>query len=125
MDTGKGEFVLLRIENPARATTLIDRGRIADNAWRRLRGLIGVRELTDGDGLLIEPCKGVHCMFMSIPIDVVYVSKENEVVAVDEAMKPWRIGRLYRRSHRVLELPAGTVAQTRTQVGDRLEIHRP
>lgn len=115
---------MLHIENSVRNTTLIEDGRVADNSWTRLRGLIGVRHLPEGDGMLIEPCKGVHCMFMSIPIDVVYVSKEDEVVAIDTAMKPWRFGRIYRRSHYAVELPAGSVVRTKTEVGDRLEVQR-
>jgi hypothetical protein len=39
---------------------------VANNYWTRLRGLIGVRRLDEGDGMAIIPCKGVHCMFMSI-----------------------------------------------------------
>lgn len=115
---------MLHIDNKARNTTLVEDGRVAANPWTRLRGLIGVRHLPDGDGLLIEPCKGVHCLFMSIPIDVVYLSRENEVVAIDAEMKPWRIGRIYPQSHYAVELPAGAVARTKTEVGDRLEVQR-
>ena len=116
--------MMLHIENVVRRTTLVEEGRLAVNPWTRFRGLIGVRHFPEGDGLLIEPCKGVHCMFMSIPIDVVYVSKENEVVAIDERMKPWRVGRIYRQSHFVVEMPAGAIARTKTAVGDRLDVQR-
>jgi len=68
---------MLKVENLTQGTTVVERGRIADNAWTRFKGLIGVRELAEGDGLAIIPCSGVHCMFMSIPIDVVYVDKED------------------------------------------------
>ena len=100
---------MVHVDNATRQVTLMDEGRMAANSWTRLRGLIGVKELTTGEGLLIKPCHGVHCMFMSIPIDVVYADSEDRVVAVDRAMKPWRIGKIYSKSAYVIELPAGSV----------------
>jgi uncharacterized protein len=113
---------MLKVKNLTREVTLVRRGRVADNRWTRLKGLIGVRDLPKGDGLLIKPCKGVHCMFMSIPIDVLYVDGDDRVIGVDERMKPWRIGRIYAKGRYVIELPAGTLAQTGTRVGDELRV---
>jgi len=113
---------MLKVENLTQGTTVVERGRIADNAWTRFKGLIGVRELAEGDGLAIIPCSGVHCMFMSIPIDVVYVDKEDRVVALDANMKPWAVGRMRRGVRYVIELPTGTIARTRTRTGDQLQV---
>jgi uncharacterized membrane protein (UPF0127 family) len=113
---------MVHVENTTRTITLLDAGRLAANSWTRLRGLIGVKELRAGDGLLIKPCHGVHCMFMSIPIDVVYVDRQDRVVAVDHAMKPWRVGKIYGNSVYVIELPAGAVEKTGTQPGDQLNV---
>jgi hypothetical protein len=87
-----------------------------------LRGLIGVRHLEDGDGMAIIPSNGVHCMFMSIPIDVIYVDREDRVVDVDANMKPWAIGRPRRAARYVIELPAGMAGRTGTQAGDQLRV---
>jgi uncharacterized protein len=113
---------MVHVENATRNVTLLDAGQMADNSWTRLRGLIGVKALPQGDGLLIKPCHGVHCMFMSIPIDVVYVDRDDRVVAIDAAMKPWRVGKIYGQSAYVIELPAGFVEQTGTQPGDQLKV---
>jgi uncharacterized protein len=113
---------MLNVKNLTREVTLVRGGRVADNRWSRLKGLIGVRSLPEGDGLLIKPCKGVHCMFMSIPIDVLYVDRDDRVIGVDEGMKPWQIGRIYGKGRYVIELPAGTLAQTGTRVGDALRV---
>ena len=113
---------MLYISNASRSTVLVDKGRVADNFWSRLKGLIGVRTLAEGDGLLIKGSKGVHCMFMSIPIDVLYVDNQDCIIAVDQAMKPWTIGRIRRASRYVIELPAGTAARTGTTVGDQLKV---
>ena len=111
---------MLRVENATRGVVLVERGRVAHNVWTRFKGLIGVRELPRGDGLAIIPCNGVHCMFMAIPIDVLYVSPDHRVVAMDPEMKPWAVGRFYRGAHYVVELPAGTIRETHTAVGDQL-----
>lgn len=113
---------MLHVENATRGTVLMDKGRLAANPWTRLRGLIGVRALDDGEGLLIRPCKGVHCMFMSIPIDVIYVDENDQVVDLDPHMKPWAVGRPRRRSRYVIELPAGAIARTHTAIGDQLRV---
>jgi uncharacterized membrane protein (UPF0127 family) len=113
---------MLHVVNETRGTTLIERGRVANNAWTRFKGLIGVRELPQGDGLAIIPCNGVHCMFMSIPIDVVYVDRDHRITAFDPVMKPWAVGRVHRDAQYVIELPAGTIERTGTQVGDQLSV---
>jgi hypothetical protein len=114
--------MMLHVENATRNTVLVDRGRVANNAWTRFKGLLGVRDLPEGDGLAIMPCKGVHCMFMSIPIDVVYVGDGDKVVALDPEMKPWAVGKMYRAARYVIELPAGTVRRTETTIGDQLKV---
>jgi uncharacterized membrane protein (UPF0127 family) len=112
---------MMKVNNISRSSELISTGRMANNPWTRLRGLIGVRNLPEGQGIVIEPCHGVHCMFMSIPIDVIYVNKQHQVVALDKAMQPWAVGKIYRDSHYVVEVPIGTIERTQTQVGDQLK----
>lgn len=113
---------MLHVDNIDQNTNVIDGGRVADNRWTRLKGLIGVKEFSQGDGLLIKPCKGVHCMFMSIPIDVLYISKEDTVIAMDPEMKPNAFGKMHRNCRYVIELPAGTIERTGTEVGHRLKV---
>ena len=113
---------MLQVTNTTRETSLVSKGRVANNFFTRLRGLVGVKELPAGDGMLIQPCNQVHCMFMSIPIDVLYLGSDGRVLAIDAAMRPWAVGRLVRGAKSVLELPAGMAATTKTTVGDQLQI---
>lgn len=113
----------LNVYNPRAQTHLVTVGTVADSFWTRFIGLIGRKELPHGDGLLIDPCGSIHCMFMSIPIDAVYLDKENRVVGIDHAIPPWRTGRSYRGAKRVLELPAGVANSSNTQVGDLLQVN--
>jgi uncharacterized protein len=112
----------LQIYNSQRRMNLVTVGSVADTFWRRGKGLIGRQHLDAGEGLLIDPCGSIHCFFMSIPIDVIYLDQENRVVGVDKELRPWRIGGFYRGAQRVLELPAGMIEASGTAVGDRLVV---
>ena len=113
---------MLQIENITQNQTLIDNGRVANNPLSRFRGLMGVRSLKRGEGLLIEPCDNVHTHFMRIPIDVIYVDAEHRVVHIDPVMLPWRIGRRQPKARYVIETPSGGAAASNTKVGDQLKL---
>ncbi len=110
------------VDNVTRGQSLASSGRVADTFWTSLRGLIGAPPLHPGEALLIVPSNSIHTHFMSFPIDVLYVDRALKVVALDENMRPWRMGRIHRRAHFVVELPAGAIASTGTQVGDQLHV---
>ncbi|HUW08506.1 MAG TPA: DUF192 domain-containing protein [Anaerolineae bacterium] len=112
----------IRVENLSRGQILVTSGRAADTYWSSLRGLIGSQPLAQGEGLLIVPCNSVHTHFMSFPIDVLYVDRDDRVVAMNHSMAPWRFGRLHRQAHFVIELPAGTLGRSGTEVGDQLQV---
>ena len=77
-----------------------------------------------GRGLWIVPSRGVHTIGMLFPIDLIFLSKEKEVVHVEEHVRPFRISAVSLKAMSVLELPAHTIYRTGTQVGDHLEITR-
>ena len=85
----------------------------------RLKGLLGRASLAAHHALLLEPCPQVHTWFMRFSIDVVFLDKQNRVVAVAENLVPWRISKLYPSARRTLELPCGTL-QGRVKPGDEL-----
>lgn len=113
---------MLHIENVTRQTILVEHGRVADTFWTKFRGLMGVRQLPEGDGLLITQCDNVHTHFMRMPIDVFYVDGHNCIVDIDPAMKTWRIGRKRNTAAFVVETPSGTALRTQSTVGDELKI---
>ena len=110
--------------NLTRQSFLATQLRVADSHRRRLVGLIGTSKsaFQDGDGLWITPCHGVHTMFMRYPIDVLYLDMENRVIRIVDAVRPWRMTPILIESATVIELPVHTAWDTRTIVGDLLEI---
>ena len=114
------------IYNKTRETFVATEAAVADSYVRRLVGLLGKtkRWAQLGRGLWIVPSRGVHTIGMMFPIDVIFLSKEKEVIHVEEHLRPFRISSVSLRAMSVLELPAHTIFRTGTQVGDRLEIAR-
>lgn len=93
----------------------------ARSFWARTRGLIGRPALVPGEGMMIHRCQGVHMFFMRTPIDVVFLSRANEVVGLVPGLRPWRVTRFYSGADRALELPVGTIERAGVALGHRLE----
>lgn len=91
----------------------------AKTFWTRLKGLMFRVSLAKGKALLLDPCPQIHTCFMRFNIDVIFLDKQNHVVAVLENLKPWRMSKFYRNSRRTLELPGGCL-QGCVQMGDEL-----
>jgi uncharacterized membrane protein (UPF0127 family) len=115
--------VKLRVRNATRNTVLATSAEIADTSEKRRTGLLKHRSLPRGEGLLIAPCEGIHSFWMKFPFDALYLGRDNKVLKIRASMRPWRIS-LCLRAYSVLELPAGTAAETGTVAGDRLELQR-
>jgi uncharacterized membrane protein (UPF0127 family) len=110
--------------NRTRQTYLATSLAVADTHWTRFRGLLGLRQddFRNGSGLWIIPCHGVHTLGMGFPIDVVYLDGSLTVVHVQRDLRPWRFAPVRMQAASVLELPCRTTDETRTEVGDRIEI---
>ncbi len=111
------------IVNLSKNTVLAKRAVVADRLFARLKGLLGKRCLDDQqDALVIKPAKSIHTFFMRFAIDAVFVDKKNKVVGLSENLKPFQITPVFWSSLSVIELPAATIQNTRTQIGDILKI---
>jgi uncharacterized membrane protein (UPF0127 family) len=112
----------VRLLNASRSAELGGEVRVARSFWSRGRVLMLRAGLGNGEGLLIDPCSSIHTMWMRFPIDVLYVDRDHRVTKLSQAMPPWRIGPLRTGGKYVIELPAGTIARSGTQVGDQLRL---
>jgi uncharacterized membrane protein (UPF0127 family) len=109
--------LVLRREDDGRV--VCERCLVADTTFRRLRGLLGQRELSPGDGIVLRPGWSIHTAFMSFAIDVVYVSADQVVIKVVHNLKPWRASTC-RGARDVVELAAGEAARRGLEPGDRV-----
>jgi uncharacterized membrane protein (UPF0127 family) len=101
---------------------LVTQGALADNWWTRLRGLLGHAPLKSGEGLLLRGEKAIHTFGMGFSIDVLFLDATGRLVHLIPDMGPLRASPFVSRAANVLELPAGTAAQTGTKLGDQIEI---
>ncbi len=113
----------MRVRNLTRGTELGERITVAETSQARRIGLLKHTGLGTGEGLWIVPSEGVHCFGMKFDIDVLFLSKKRQVLKVRPRMGRRAIS-LCLRAHSVLELPAGAIEATATQVGDQLELER-
>jgi uncharacterized membrane protein (UPF0127 family) len=140
------------VRNVTRDTDLATSLEVASSLWAKFMGLMGRRSLPPGSGLWLPASNGIHMMFMRFHIDAVFVGKPTTagggeaaagdgggttagggaggaelrpVVSVHPNLRAWTgLVPLVRSAHGVLELPAGTIEASGTQVGDliRLEL---
>ena len=112
---------MARVVNESKGGAVVaDRVGVATSFWSRFKGLMLRGELPEGEGLLIQPSGSIHTAFMRFPIDVVFLSKQREVVKVVHAIKPWRTA--LSSAHSALELAAGVAAKSGLEEGDRLAL---
>src|SRR5665648_397063 len=95
--------------------------KIANDIASRVIGLMFRQKPQNSDGLLLEPCNSIHTFFMRYSLDVVFLSKRNEVVKVIRGLKPWRATLIYFKAKKTLELPAGELPLD-IKEGDILEV---
>ena len=117
---GPSGYAFNRTRSTYLATDLI----VARTHWTRFRGLMAQdsSRFRPGQGLWITPCHGVHTFAMRFPIDVLYLDHERNVIHVEEELKPWRLAAIRVLATSVLELPTGTVRESRTELGDHVDI---
>jgi uncharacterized membrane protein (UPF0127 family) len=107
-----------------RGQVVCERCTVADNPWARLKGLLGRRELSSEEGLLLRPAAAIHTWFMRFDIDAVFLDRSLTVVAIVPGIGRRRTaGR--RGARAVLELRAGECERRGIRPGDRLAVSHP
>ena len=97
---------------------------LADNFWRRFRGLMFRRRFLSGKALFFKFNKpgrhGVHMFFVWFPIDLVYLDSSLKVVEVRARLNPWRMYRPKAVAKYLIELPAGVATRVRIRIGHKI-----
>ncbi len=109
-------FTLVRDDG----TVVCQSCRSAATFFSRLRGLLGRRDLDEGEGLLIRPTSSIHTFFMRFTLDVAFLDRDGRVVKLVPGLRPWRMS-FARGARSALELSAGEIERRELRVGDHLE----
>jgi uncharacterized protein len=63
----------------------------------------------------------IHMLFVFYPIDVLWLNKNKEIVDYRENLKPFILSATPKHeSNYIIELPAGTIEKTKTELGDKI-----
>ena len=92
---------------------------VADSTMRRLRGLLGKRDLPSGHGVLLRPAWSIHTAFMRFPIDVVFLDADQVVIKIVPSLPPFKTASC-RGAREVVELRAGESERRGLSLGDRV-----
>ena len=95
-------------------------GVAATRATRRV-GLLNRASLEPGEALWIVPSRGVHTWGMRFAIDVIALDEHGVVIDCVARLQPRRIRLPRRGTAGVLELAAGTLERTGTDIGHHIE----
>lgn len=108
----------LSVYNTTKGFLLGERIEVAGTLWTRLVGLLDRRQLNEGEGLLLLPCRAVHTCFMRFEIDVAFLDQHGRVVHAVPRLRPFRFAVAGVEAYAALELPAGVLERSQTAVGD-------
>lgn len=115
--------VLVRAVNRTKENrVLADHVVWAGSSSERRRGLLSRTSMGPNEGIYLVPCEGVHTFGMKFPIDVLFLDSEGTVLALQHRLKPWRLSKIVFRADGVLELAAGRLLETSTEIGDIIEL---
>jgi uncharacterized membrane protein (UPF0127 family) len=99
-----------------------DKVAVAATRATRAVGLLTRDGLDPGEALWIVPSRGVHTWWMRFTIDVLALDDRGIVVDRVSGLRPWRIRLPRRGTAGVLELRAGAIEATGTELGHRIEL---
>lgn len=107
--------------NLSRDALLLSDVQVASSFFKRLKGLMGTKELNDNQGLVIRPCNSVHTFGMKINIDIAFVDKNNKVIRIIEDMRRKKVSPIVKGSKYVIEAKAGKFKNSLAP-GDEIKI---
>lgn len=95
---------------------------IANDFISRLVGLMGQKKLEDSFALFFPVCNSIHTFFMKMPIDVIFLNSQYEIVAIYHSLPPWRLILPKRNYKHVLEFRAGKAKSIGLSIYEKLQL---
>ena len=88
----------------------------------RIKGLLGKKNLSKEEALLLKGTSLIHTFFMAFPIDVIFIDRENVVIGYRKGLKPFRVCSAPRGTCSILEVAAGSIKEIDLEKGDIVEV---
>lgn len=103
---------------------LFNEVKVADRFVTRLIGLLRTAVLTENQGLLLKKCNQVHTFGMKFPIDAVFLSKDGDILHMEQEMGPGKISPHIKKAYWVLELKSGSGNRFELEINQRLVVRQ-
>jgi len=108
--------------NVTRGTIVAAEANEARSFTAKLFGLMGKAGMANNAALIIYHTNWIHTFWMCFALDLIYIAHEGTVVGLETGLPPYRFGKPFWKAQTVIELCAGAIATSRTELGDRLQI---
>ena len=99
---------------------ILSKVNLADSFFPRLKGLMFKKKMPLDSALLLSPSNQIHTFFMKFPIDVIYLSKDNEIIKIEPSVMPGKVLKTVKGSRSVLELCSGIAQELSLEIGQVL-----
>jgi uncharacterized membrane protein (UPF0127 family) len=119
------------LRNETRSMVICGQVGEARSFWAKFRGLMGRASLDADEGLWFPGTTSIHMFFMRFAVDCLFLSAPDatgrrRVVSVRRSLPPWTgIVMPVRGADGLVELAAGVLARTGTDVGDEVSLAVP
>ncbi|MEO1816477.1 MAG: DUF192 domain-containing protein [Acetobacterium sp.] len=98
--------------------------KVADRFFTRLVGLLKTDGLNEKQGLLLKKCNQVHTFGLKFPIDVIFLSKDGDILHMEQEMGPGKVSPHIKTAYWVLELKSGSGIHYKLEINQRLVIRQ-
>lgn len=92
----------------------------ADVAYASLKDILSTLALQSGEGLWMNPFRGIPDSGVSAPLDLIYLDEDCRVTDLVESFPTFRVPPLSPQPASVLALPTHSIYSSQTQTGDQL-----
>jgi uncharacterized protein len=91
----------------------------AENLFAKIRGQIGKKNAAP---MLFRTRFGIHTFGMRVPIDVIVLNSNHQIVALKSILKPFRVFLWNPKYSIVIELPAGTIEKMKLSMSGKINL---
>ncbi|MDK2821778.1 MAG: uncharacterized protein PWP31_1743 [Clostridia bacterium] len=109
----------MKILNKSNGILIADKIKVANTFVSRLKGLLGYKNLQEGEGLVLFPCSAIHCYGMKFKIDVLFLDENKKVIGIKKGLGPGSTASIKKAKY-VVELKEGAINKKNIKIGDFL-----
>ncbi len=92
----------------------------AFSIFKRMRGLLGRKNLPEDSALYIKPCGSIHTCGMKFSLDVIFIDKNMKITKIAREIKPLRAITGGKGAVAVLELQSGWFNWSTLNINDKI-----